>query len=109
MDVDSLLHTTLKRLGVPVEHLKYGGRAATFITYQLVAGRDTFFSDDEEGAREYTYQIHIFSKKDYFALLQSMKDALKEAGFYGFTIDAEIFEQDTGFYHVPVQIKYMEV
>ena len=46
---------------------------------------------------------------DYFALLQRLKTALKAAGFYGITINAEVYEQDTGYYHVPVEIKYMEV
>ena len=109
MNVDSLLKTTLEKLGVPVERLKYGGKAACFITYQIVAGRDTFFSDDEEGAQEYTYQVHLYSKKNYFTLLQSLKANVKAAGFYGFEIEAEIFEQDTGYYHIPVQIKFMEV
>ena len=63
MDVDSLLHSTLKGLGVPVERLKYGGRVASYITYQLAAERDDFFADDEEGATEYTYQVHIFSDR----------------------------------------------
>lgn len=109
MNVDSLLNTTLQGLNIPVERLKYGGKAATYITYQLVVERDTFFSDDEEGAQEYTYQVHIFSKTDYFALLQSVKQALKAAGFYGIEIGGEVFEQDTGFYHCPLEIKYMEV
>lgn len=34
---------------------------------------------------------------------------MKAAGFYAITIDAETYEQDTGYYHVPVEIKYMEV
>jgi len=34
---------------------------------------------------------------------------LKEAGFYGITVDPEVFENETGYYHVPVEIKYMEV
>jgi len=38
-----------------------------------------------------------------------LKTALKAAGFYAITIDAETYEQDTGYYHVPVEIKYMEV
>ena len=53
-NVDSLLKAELEKLGVPVERLKYGGKAACFIVYQLVVGRDTFFSDDEEGAQEFT-------------------------------------------------------
>ena len=109
MNVDSTLKALLDKLGVPVPRLKYNGRAACFITYQLVVGRDTLFSDDEEGAQEYTYQINIYSKTDYFALLQRLKTALKAAGFYGITIHAEVYEQDTGYYHVPVEIKYMEV
>ena len=34
---------------------------------------------------------------------------MKAAGFYAITIDAETYEQDTGYYHVPVEIKYMGV
>lgn len=64
MNVDSTLKALLDKLGVPVARLKYNGRAACFITYQLVVGRDTLFSDDEEGAQEYTYQINIYSKTD---------------------------------------------
>jgi hypothetical protein len=109
MNVDSILKALLDKLNVPVARLKYTGRADCFIVYQLVVGRGTFFSDDEEDAEEYTYQVHIYSKTDYFDLLQRLKAALKEAGFYGITIDAETFEQDTGYFHVPVEIKYMEV
>ena len=36
-------------------------------------------------------------------------ERLKYGGFYAITIDAETYEQDTGYYHVPVEIKYMEV
>lgn len=38
-NVDSLLKAELEKLGVPVERLKYGGKAACFIVYQLVVGR----------------------------------------------------------------------
>lgn len=108
-NVDSLLKTTLDKLGVPVERLKYGGKADCFIVYQLVVGRSAFFSDDEEGAQEYTYQVHVYSKRDYLDLLQRLVAEVKTAGFHGITIDAETYEQDTGYYHIPVEIKYMEV
>ncbi len=78
-NVDSLLKAELEKLGVPVERLKYGGKAACFIVYQLVVGRDTFFSDDEEGAQEFTYQVHVYSKTDYIDILQRLKTALKAA------------------------------
>ena len=51
------------------------------------------------------------SKNPMVALQKNthLKTALKAAGFYGITINAEVYEQDTGYYHVPVEIKYMEV
>lgn len=60
-------------------------------------------------SKEFTYQVHVYSKTDYIDILQRLKTALKAAGFYAITIDAETYEQDTGYYHVPVEIKYMEV
>ena len=35
-NVDSLLKAELEKLGVPVERLKYGGKAACFIVYQTM-------------------------------------------------------------------------
>ena len=108
-DVDTLVKTTLEKLGYPVERLIYTGKAETFITYQIVVGLDTHFSDDESGAEEFTYRADIYSRVDYIALMRSAKRALKEAGFYGITFDTEVFEENTGYYHVPVEFKYMEV
>lgn len=109
MNADSLLKTTLEGLGVPVERLKYDGKAETFITYQLVVGRDAHFADDDSEAEEFTYRVDIYSKLDYIALLRRLKTAVKAAGFYAITFDPEVFESDTGYYHIPVEIKYMEV
>ena len=109
MNVDALLKITLKELGYPVERLKYDGKAKTYITYQLVVGRDVHFSDDENGAEEFTYRVDIYSRGDYIALMRSAKRALKKVGFYGITFDPEVFENDTGYYHVPMEIKFVEV
>lgn len=108
-DVDSLLKTTLEGLGAPVERLVFTGTAPVFFTYQFVLGADTAFADDESGAEEFLYRIDLYTKGDFFALLRRTKQALKAAGFYGITVDPEIYEQDTGYYHVPIEMKYMEV
>lgn len=109
MKSDELLKTTLELRGVPVSRLLYEGRAECFITYQLVIGQDIAFADDEEGGTEYTYQIHVFAKRNYLAMIADMKADLKAAGFYGFEIEAELYEQDTGYFHIPIQIKFSEV
>ena len=108
-DVDSLLKTTLEGLGVPVERLVFTGNASVFFTYQFVLGADTAVADDESGAEEFLYRVDLYTKGDFFALIRRTKQALKAAGFYGVTVDPEVYEQDTGYYHVPIEMKYMEV
>lgn len=77
--------------------------SAALVSYAVVngrkCGRTTDYMKDGKG----------YSKTDYIDILQRLKTALKAAGFYAITIDAETYEQDTGYYHVPVEIKYMEV
>lgn len=107
--VDSILKSTLDTLNVPVERLLYKGNASTFIIFQLVYSHETGFADDDSTGTEYTYRVDIFSKNDYISLLRRTIQALKEAGFYGITVDPEVFENETGYYHVPIEIKYMEV
>lgn len=106
MDVDSLLKTTLEGLGVPVERLAYTGNAPAFFTYQFLLGQDTAFADDDSEAEEYLYRVDLYTRGDFFTLLRKTKQALKAAGFYGITVDPEVLEPDTRFYHVPIEIKY---
>lgn len=106
--VDCLLKSTLDALCPNVARLFFRGKAGTYITYQLVSSEDMAAADDETHGTEYTYRVDIYSKRDYIALLRRVKQALKAAGFYGLVIDPEVYEQDTGFYHVPIETKYYE-
>ena len=106
--VDCLLKSTLDALCPNVARLFFRGKAGTYITYQLVSSEDMAAADDETHGTEYTYRVDIYSKRDYIALLRRVKQALKAAGFYGLVIDPEVYEQDTGFYHVPIEAKYYE-
>lgn len=108
MDVDERLKTALDALGAGVARVKYTGRANRFLTYQLVHGGGTHFSDDEAGATEYSYHVHVYSKTDYASFLRKLRAALTAAGFYGWSMDAETYEQDTGYYHITVAISYLE-
>ena len=85
MNVDTLVKTTLEKLGCPVERLKYDGKAKTFITYQIVVLQDKHFSDDESGAEEFTYRADIYSRVDYIALMRSAKRAQRRSRHTGCT------------------------
>lgn len=106
--VDALLKTTLATLCPNVARLVFRGKAGTYITYQLVLSQDKDAADDDMQGTEYTYRVDIYSKTDYMALLRRTKRALLAAGFFGIVIDPEVYEQDTGFYHVPIEAKFYE-
>lgn len=107
-EVDALLKTTLAAQCPWVARLIFRGKAGTYITYQLVLLQDRDAADDDMQGTEYTYRVDIYSKRDYIALLRRTKQALQAAGFYGIVVDPEVYESDTGFYHVPIEAKYYE-
>ena len=107
-EVDALLKTTLAAQCPRVARLIFRGKAGTYITYQLVLLQDRDAADDDMQGTEYTYRVDIYSKRDYIALLRRTKQALQAAGFYGIVVDPDVYESDTGFYHVPIEAKYYE-
>lgn len=106
--VDALLKGTLNTLCAHVARLFFRGKVKTFMTYQLVLSSDMAPADDEMQATEYTYRVDIYSKADYISLLRRTKQALAAAGFYGIVVDPEVYEEDTGYYHVPIEAKFYE-
>lgn len=108
-NVDNLLKRTLEKSGVPVERIIYSGEASQYITFQSVSSQDEEHSDDEAGALEHDYRADIFSKGNYTELLKQTRRNLKKAGFYDIETGPEFYEKDTGLYHVPLDLSFMEV
>ncbi len=63
MNVDSLLKAELEKLGVPSNALNTAGRRLALSPISLSWGATRSFSDDEEGAQEFTYQINTSIQK----------------------------------------------
>lgn len=107
MEADKILDAALKSLRFPVARLYYRGKASTYFTYQLILGAPTGYADDDNTATESTWRVDLYSQKNYAALLKKAIQTLKDAGFYGITVEAELYETETGYYHVPIEIKYL--
>ena len=108
MSCDSLLKSALESLNHPVKRLFYSGNADTFLTYQLLLGNGTNFADDSNECNEYAYRVDLYSKTDYVGLLGELVEKVKSIGFYDVVIVAEVYEKDTGYFHIPIEIKYLE-
>ena len=107
--VDGLVFKTFNSLGVPVQRIFFDGKADTFIVFMLLGDDEPNHADDEAVSLEHQYRASIFSKDNYTELLASARKALKAAGFYGFTVNAEMYESDTKYYHVSFDFNYLEV
>ena len=109
MTVDESLKALLLSCCNEVARLKYNGKADEFITYQIVTVLDSNYADDNNETIDHSYRIDIYSKGNYMTLLTNVKAALKAAGWHSIEIDLETYEQDTGYFHVPVDAKFLEV
>jgi hypothetical protein len=92
---------------VPVSPIVYNGPETTYITFYTLLERDETYADDEAVQGATTATIDIFSKGNYKLLIADVKTRLKAAGFTITGSGPEIYESDTGLYHVPIDV-YLE-
>ena len=86
---------------IPVSFLRYEGKATTYITYQQTNIDGALSGDDEIiGYIDY-YDIDIFSKGNYFKIVEEVKKKMKANGFMWQPSNSseDIFEEDTGYFH----------
>lgn len=113
--VTDTLTAALKSLRKPVYRLAYNPKTArekcsppTYFTFQTVASQPSGYADDDNTVILHTLRVDIYTKNDFTQLLADTLTALKQAGFTLSSIDAESYENDTGYYHVPITITIME-
>ena len=86
---------------IPVSFLNYEGNENTYITY-METDKDNSYSGDNDllGYIVY-YDFDIFSKNNYFKIIEKVKEKLKENGWtWQPSRDSQdLFEKDTNFYH----------
>lgn len=110
--IDAMLNEALRQTKVPVSRIFYDGESDVFLTYQRITVIKVNFADDTDEGKEIAFGVDLFvhhstvSATNYFELLQKIEIAVEEKGFYGFEIESETFEPETGYYHIPMTIKY---
>lgn len=113
--ISELLTSALKTLGKPVYRLARTPKGSqnrispeSYITFQTVLIQPNGYADDDNTTTLHTFRVNLYSKVDFTQLLINIISVLKQAGFTISTVDAEMYENDTGYYHVPITIKYLE-
>ena len=86
---------------IPVSFLRYNGKATTYITYQLQDMDNAYGGDDTLLGYVDYYDFDIYSKGNYFPIVESVKNLLKANGFMfqPSRSSGDLFEDDTGYFH----------
>lgn len=90
----------LEPLGIPVTHPPYSGSAETFVTYQLVGQVGVLYAEGQEKETGVMYSVDFYTEKTPFTSdILEIKRLLSAAGWNS-TINAEIYEKETGKHHI---------
>lgn len=97
---------TVDGVVIPISHLIHLNKQESFLTYYTWSESPEEFADDIP-ILEGTYAtIDVYSKGNFKNILKQVKKKLKDNGFTVTDTGYEDYEEDTGFYHVPVNFYY---
>ena len=86
---------------IPVKFLHYQGHGEPYITWMQTDAYNSLSGDDDLIGYADLYDFDVYSKDDYFPIIESIKDLMKANGFtwQPSTTSADFYETDTGYYH----------
>lgn len=87
---------------VPVSHLRYKGSSKTFVTWSMLGEKPSLSADDEQIFSVVSVDIDVFSNGNYSKLITEIKRRMKENGWVWVEDSPEMFEDDTGLYHITI-------
>lgn len=94
---------------IPVSFLHYPGTSDTYITYRLAFSDDSLSGDDILINYVDYYDFDIYSKGDYFPIIEAAKNILESNDFIWQPekSSGDLFETDTGYFHKTLNFAYL--
>lgn len=94
---------------IPVFFLNYPGTSETYIIYQLAFSDNSLSGDNSLINYVGYYDFDIYSKGDYFPIIESVKSILKSNGFIWQPgkSSGDLYEPDTGYFHKTLNFAYL--
>ena len=102
MNINPLIEKAFENYNVPIEYMTFTGKADKYLTYYTWKEEPDDFCDDENNIEVAFGTIDIFSKGNLKDILNDVKNILKSNGFLVTDVASEMYEEDTKYYHVPV-------
>lgn len=99
--MNELIEQIFQNFSVPVYFLYYDGHETEYITYQLTDSSNTLSGDNQLLNYVDYYDFDIYSKGDYFPIIEGVKSILTANGFtwQPSRSSGDMYEPDTGYFH----------
>ena len=106
----SSIKEILESAGLPAQRGVYTGKnkPEAYYTFLRLLGAPVVNADDAESESKELYRVTLFHKGDFEAQLSKTLEALRAAGIYINSVDAESYETETGYWMVPVTIEILK-
>ena len=109
--IESILaNFTVDKQVIPVSFMFYEGHGEPYVIYMQQDADGSLSADDElQGYVDY-YDFDVYSKGNYFAIIESLKAILKANGFIWqpSRSSMDMYETDTGYYHKTLNFAYLK-
>ena len=95
---------------IPVSFLRYDGASETYVVYSQTDAGNTLSADDDLINYAEYYDIDVFSKGNYFPIIESILSKCKQNGFIWqpSRSSGDMFEDDTGYFHRTLNFAYLK-
>jgi hypothetical protein len=87
---------------IPIFFTHYEGKAEKYLTYYTWAEQAKNFADNSSRAVVCFGTIDVWSSKNYKDIVEAAVQTLELNNFTWTDNGAELFEPDSGYYHVPI-------
>lgn len=101
---------TVGGVGIPVKFLRYEGHDEPYVVYQQIDADDSLSGDDDLIGYVDYYDFDVYSKGNYFPIIERVKEILKQNGFVWqpSRSSGDMFEVETGYYHKTLCFAYLK-
>jgi hypothetical protein len=100
---------TVNGKSIPVKFLFYQGHGEPYVTYMQVEANNSLSGDDDLIGYVDYYDFDIYSKGNFYPIIERVKQLLKENDFVWqpSRSSQDIYEVDTGYYHKTLCFAYL--
>lgn len=92
-------------MDVPVAHLRYKGKETTFATWTITAENPTLSADNEPLYSIVSVDVDVFSNGNYLAIVEEIKQLMKQHDWVWSGDSPEMYEDDTELYHKTISFE----